>query len=67
MEISVKDKLPEENKLVRVWCTNKEGRKGWGEYKILVEDGITLNWCYSNGGIATELLTEWKPESWEEE
>ena len=36
METYIKDMLPEEDKLVKVWCINKEnGRRAYGEYKIM--------------------------------
>lgn len=65
MEISVKDRLPEEGKMVRVWCRSRSGRRAWGEYKILAKDGITLYWCDRRDNIATELLHEYTPETWE--
>lgn len=67
MEHLVKDKLPKVGCLVKVWCRNKEGRRGWGKYQILCLDGITLTWVDKYGRDATELIDEWKPESWEEE
>lgn len=67
MKYLIKDKLPKEGKLVKVWCSDKDGNIGWGEYKILLRDGITIEWCNRYNNIAPELIDEWKPESWEEQ
>ena len=67
METYIKDMLPEEDKLVKVWCINKEnGRRAYGEYKIMSRDGTTLNWCNRAGCVAHELIDTWTPETWEE-
>lgn len=66
MEFYIKDMLPEEDKLVKVWCVNKEsGRRAYGYYKITSKDGITLNWCNRDGFVAQELIDTWTPETWE--
>lgn len=66
METYIKDMLPEEDKLVKVWCVDKEsGRRAYGYYKIVSRDGITLNWCDKTGHLAYELIDTWTPETWE--
>ena len=66
METYIKDMLPEEDKLVKLWCINKKnGRRAYGEYKIMSRDGITLNWCGRDGRLAHELIDTWTPETWE--
>lgn len=66
MEYKLKNKLPPENRLVQLWCINRQsGTRAYGNYK-LQRDGVEYNWYNRHDNVATELFSEWKPDSWEE-
>ena len=66
MEYKLKNMLPPEDEVVRLWCINKnDGHRAWGNYK-LKKTGVEFCWCNSSGSVAPEVNNgEWKPESWE--
>jgi hypothetical protein len=59
--ISVKDRMPETDDAVDIWCKWKEGNPSRVTDARWLKDGLGEYWIARMGHISTNVVTHWMP------